>query len=118
MFYMFLHFMTQRASASPPGAQAIYRKIRRYSETSVKFVNRMAETAFPHFRTELQQINNRKPDLLEIKSKEKECEIIEVTVCFDLYMPESYERKARKYQQLKKHFKSEWDKDKYKNIVL
>ena len=58
-----------------------------------------------HIRTELQQIheqiNNRKPDLLEIKSNEKECEIIEVTVCFDLYMSESYESKARKYQQLK-----------------
>ena len=64
--------------------EAIYQKIR--SETSVKFVNRMAETAFPHLRTELQQINNRKPDLLEIKSNEKECEIIEVTVCLDLYM--------------------------------
>ena len=81
--------------------EAIYQKIRRYSETSVKFVNRMAETAFPNLRTELQQINNRKPDLLEIKSNEKECEIIEVTVCFDLYMSESYESKARKYQQLK-----------------
>ena len=71
------------------------------SETPLKFVNRMAETAFPHLRTELQQINNRKPDLLEIKSNEKECEIIEVTVCFDLYMSESYESKARKYQKLK-----------------
>ena len=43
--------------------EAIYQKIRRHSETSVKFVNRMAETEFPHLRTELQQINNRKPDL-------------------------------------------------------
>ena len=39
--------------------------------------------------------------MLEIKSNEKECEIIEVTVCFDLYMSESYESKARKYEQLK-----------------
>ena len=61
----------------------------------------MAETAFPHLRTEVQQINNWKPDLVEIKCNEKECEMIEVTVCFDFYMSESYESKARKYRQLK-----------------
>ena len=77
----------------------------------------MTETAFPHLRTELQQINNRKSDLLEIKSNEKECKIIEVTLCFDLYMSESYESKARKYQQLKNILNRNGDKDKYKNIV-
>ncbi len=80
---------------------AVYQKMRRYNQTSVFFVNRMAETAFPDLRTELQQMNNRKPDLLEIKSNKKECEIIEVTVCFDLYMSESYRSKETKYQQLK-----------------
>ena len=80
---------------------AVYQKMRRCNQTSVFFVNRMAETAFPDLRTELQQMNNRKPDLLEIKSNKKECEIIEVTVCFDLYMSESYWSKGTKYQQLK-----------------
>ena len=79
--------------------EAIYQKVRRYSETSVTFVTKMAETAFAQLRTELQHIN-WKPNLLEIKSNEKECEIIEVTVCFDLYISQAYESKARKYQQL------------------
>ena len=81
--------------------EAIYQKIRGCSETSANFVNRMTETAFSHLRIELQQINNRKPDLLEIKSNGKECKNIEVTICFDLCMSESYKSKDRKYQQLK-----------------
>ena len=47
-------------------------------------------------------MNDRKPDVIEIKSNKKVCEIIEVTVCFDLYMPESYRIKCLKYLQLKK----------------
>ena len=46
-------------------------------------------------------MNNRKPDVIEIKSNNKVCKIIEVTVCFDLYMPESYRSKCSKYKQLK-----------------
>ena len=46
-------------------------------------------------------MNSRKPGIIEIKSNNKTCEIIEVTVCFDLYMSESYRSKCLKYQQLK-----------------
>ena len=48
----------------------------------------MAEAAFPYLRIELQQVNNGKPDIIEIKSNNKICEIIAVNVCFDLYMSE------------------------------
>ena len=58
----------------------------------------MVETAFPHIKNALQQLNQRKPDILEIKMNGRECEIVEVTVCFDLYMDTSYQEKRNKYQ--------------------
>ena len=58
----------------------------------------MVETAFPHIKNALQQLNQRKPDILEIKVNGRECEIVEVTVCFDLYMDTSYQEKRNKYQ--------------------
>ena len=46
-------------------------------------------------------MNTRKPDIIEIKSNNIMCEIIEVTVCFDLYLSEAYKSKFLKYQRLK-----------------
>ena len=75
-------------------------KIQKRNSTSTLFVNKMVETALPHIRNALQQLNQRKPDILEIKMNKRECEIVEVTVCFDLYMDTSYEEKGNKYQPL------------------
>ena len=60
----------------------------------------MAETIFPELRAELRAICHRKPDLLMVDTGWKECKIIEVTVCFDMYLEQSY-RKLNKYQDLK-----------------
>ena len=73
-------------------------KIEEKNSTSTLFVNKMVETAFPHIKNALQQLNQRKPDILEIKVNGRECEIVEVTVCFDLYMDTSYQEKRNKYQ--------------------
>ena len=73
-------------------------KIEKKNSTSTLFVNKMVETAFPHIKNALQQLNQRKPDILEIKVNGRECEIVEVTVCFDLYMDTSYQEKRNKYQ--------------------
>ena len=42
-------------------------KIQKKNSTSMLFVNKMVETAFPHIKNALQQVNQRKPDILEIK---------------------------------------------------
>ena len=73
---------------------AVHQKMRQCNQTSRFFCNRKAETAFPDLRTELEQMNKRKPDIIEIKSNNKVCKTIEVTVCFDLYISESYRSKA------------------------
>ena len=65
-------------------------KIRKKNSISTLFVNKMVETAFLQIRNALEQLNQRKPDILEIKVNKRECEIVEVTVCFDLYMDTSY----------------------------
>ena len=60
----------------------------------------MVEKAFPHIRNALRQLNQREPDILKIKLNKRKCEIIEVIVCFDLYMDTSYREKGNKYQPL------------------
>ena len=47
-------------------------KIRKKNSTSTLFVNKMVETAFPQIRNALEQQNQRKPDILEIKVNKRE----------------------------------------------
>ena len=75
-------------------------KIQKSNPASHLFVNKMAETVFPALRNETKEISSRKPDIIELKENEKECEIIEITVCFDMYMEQSYSGKAEKYKEL------------------
>ena len=75
-------------------------QIQNSNPASLLFVNKMAETVFPALRNEIEEISSRKPDIIELKENEKECEIIEITVCFDMYMEQSYSGKAEKYKEL------------------
>ena len=65
------------------------------------FTNKMAETIVPELKEELRTICHRKPDLIMVNTGQKECKIIEVTVCFDMYMEQSYRGKLNKYHDLK-----------------
>ena len=60
----------------------------------------MVETAFPQIRNAFQQLNQRKPYILQIKVNKRECEIVEVTACFDWYMDTSYQERENKCQRL------------------
>ena len=75
-------------------------KIQKRIQHQTLRVNKMVQTAFPHIRNALQQLIQRKPDILEIKMNKRECKIVEVTVCFDLYSDTSYNEKLNKYQNL------------------
>ena len=61
--------------------------------------NKMATTIFPALREELQTITHRKPDIIYI-DQNRNCTIVEVTVCYDLYMSFAYEAKVRIYTPL------------------
>ena len=65
------------------------------------FTNKMSETIFHELREELRTVSHRKPDLIMVNTGQKGCKIIEVTVCFDMYMERSYRRELNKYHDLK-----------------
>ena len=69
----------------------------------------MAETVFPALRREIEQISSRKPDIIQLKENGEECEIIEITVCFDMYMEQSHAGKAELYKELMKKLKKKQD---------
>ena len=69
---------------------AIHMRIVKLDPSWKVFTNKMAETIFPELREELRTICHRKPDLIMVNTGQKECKIIEVTVCFDMYMEQSY----------------------------
>ena len=51
-------------------------KIQKNNSTSTLFVNKTVETAFPQIRNALQQLNQRKPDILEIKVNNREFKLL------------------------------------------
>ena len=55
----------------------------------------MSETIFPELRNDLTNIVNRKPDIYVINEMSKECILIEISVCYDLYLDYAYEMKVR-----------------------
>ena len=67
-------------------------KIQRSNRTSHLFVNKMAETVFLALRNEIEEISSRKPDLIELKRNKQVYEVIDITVCFDTYIEQSYAR--------------------------
>ena len=64
------------------------------------YVDKMAETIFPEFKTELSEIRNRKVDIVLVDKSERSCYLVEVKVCFDLYLNQSYDEKISRYQDL------------------
>ena len=60
----------------------------------------MAETIFPDSKTELSEIRNRKIDIVLVDKSERNCYLVEVKVCFDLYLNQSYDEKIIRHQDL------------------
>ena len=61
------------------------------------------ETVFPN--TDFSNIIHRKPDIVAVDDINKSCIIIEVTVCFDLYLSQAFEQKVLKYELLRDRLK-------------
>ena len=65
------------------------------------FNNKCVDTILPDFKREITPIVKRKPDILRIDRQNKLIEIIEVTVCYDLYFNYAYKKKIDDYTLLK-----------------
>ena len=62
--------------------------------------NLLAETIFPEFEEEIKQIVHRKPDIVILNRIHRQCTIVEITVCYDLYLENAYQEKVRRYREL------------------
>ena len=80
---------------------AIHTRIKKLDPSWKILTNQRVKTIFPELREELRTIRHRKPDLIMVNAGQKGCKIIEVTVCFDMYMEQSYMGKQNKYHDLK-----------------
>ena len=67
------------------------------SDTNVN-VDKCVETVFPHLREEIKRIQHRRPDI--IVTNAGKVIILEVTICYDLYLDISYHAKVTKYAEL------------------
>ena len=57
----------------------------------------LAETIFPEFQ---KQIVHRKPDIVILNRVQRQCTIVEITVCYDSYLENDYQEKVRRYKEL------------------
>ena len=79
----------------------IYDTIKNADPNFEVFNNKCAETIIPEEREEVRMMNKRKPDIFRINRATKECEIIEVTVSYDLYFRYALDKKENDYTRLK-----------------
>ena len=64
------------------------------------FSNKLMETIFTEYREELLLIEHCKPDILVIDHVSRKCTIVEVTVCYDLYLDYAFGEKQRRYESI------------------
>ena len=70
------------------------------------FNNKCVDTIIPTRSNEIRQIVKRKPDIFRINRQSMHCEIIEITVCYDLYFCYAYDKKSNDYTLLKSCLKN------------
>ena len=64
-----------------------------YSEKNV-------ETVFPKLRNNLLALKHRRPDIIIVNKETKDCIVVEITVCFDIYLDKAHETKRNRYNPL------------------
>ena len=60
----------------------------------------MYETLLTNLVESLLHIQHRKPDIILLDLVNKKCNILEITVCYDLYFDYAYETKINRYNEL------------------
>ena len=79
----------------------VHRRYKNYS-------NKNIETIMPEHREVLQLCNARKPDIARYDPVTKSIDIVEITICYDLYFEQALNGKHEKYgsKDLQKWWKS------------
>ena len=63
------------------------------------YIDKFSDTIFPNIKEQLIRIEHRRPDIIVLHNRHQ-VNIIEVTVCYDLYLDTAYDAKVTKYQEL------------------
>ena len=66
----------------------------------VYYNNKCVDTIIPEERDGLRILMKRKPDIFRINHLNKHCDVIEVTVCYDLYFSYALKKKENDYTNL------------------
>ena len=78
----------------------IFEKIKKIDRRYKAYKNKLFETFLPNLVESLLHIQHRKPDITLIDPVNKICNILEITVCYDLYFDYAYETKINRYNEL------------------
>ena len=62
--------------------------------------NLLAETIFAEFKEGIKQIVHRKRGIVILDRIQRQCTIVEINVCYDLYLENAYQEKVRRYKEL------------------
>ena len=63
-------------------------------------IDKHSTTVFPLLRDQLESIEHKKPDIHVVNHLEKKCFIVEITVCYDLYLEYARNTKYEKYKSM------------------
>ena len=74
----------------------IKKSIRRYRI----HIDKHSTTLFPLVHNQLENIEHKKPDIHVVNHLEKKCSIVEIKVCYDLYLEYARNAKYEKYKPL------------------
>ena len=64
------------------------------------YSNKLAESLFPELQDSLSVLLHRKPDIVVMDRVSRICFIVEIKVCFDLYLEYAYLEKIERYKPL------------------
>ena len=62
--------------------------------------NFLGESILSEFIERIKQIIHRKRDRVILNCIQRQCTIVEITVCYDLYLENAYQEKVRRYKEL------------------
>ena len=63
-------------------------------------IDKHSTTMFPLLRNQLESIKHKKPDIHVVNHLEKKCFIVEIKLCYDLYLEYARNTKYEKYESL------------------
>ena len=95
--HMFRNFYSARHNRIVDIIMGFFKQLRRRFRI---VTDKHADTVFPNFKDRLLENVHRKPDVILLDDINKSCFVVEITVCFDMYLDTAFEAKMDRYRLL------------------